>query len=162
MNRGGDTASSSLHALIAEEVARLRDFLVLLEQEQQALAAGDVERVLPLAEDKTRLFARLAALGEARGKALAADGFSADRQGMDGWMARHADRTGSRRAWEDLLALAANARALNQTNGKLIAERLAHNQQALTTLMAAANQAALYGPDGQSRPLGGGRSLGKV
>jgi flagellar biosynthesis/type III secretory pathway chaperone len=58
--------------------------------------------------------------------------------------------------------MAEKARALNQTNGKLIATRLASNQQALATLMAAANQAALYGPDGQARPLGGGRSLGSV
>ncbi|CAG0945154.1 hypothetical protein GPROT2_03061 [Gammaproteobacteria bacterium] len=162
MSRSGSLASPPLQNLVAEEVAQLRNFLVLLEQEQQALASGDVERLLPLAEDKNRLFGRLAQLGEARGKALAALGFAADRQGMDGWLARQADQDGARRAWQELLDLAARASALNRTSGRLIAERLAHNQQALTTLMAAANQAALYGPDGQARPLGSGRSLGSV
>lgn len=151
-----------LQDLIAEEVAQLRDFLVLLEQEQQALAGGDVERLLPLAEDKNRRFGRLAELGAARGQALAAGGFSADRQGMDGWLQRHPELVGARRAWQELLALAERARFLNETNGKLIAARLADNQQALSALMAAANQASLYGPDGQARPLGGGRSLGSV
>lgn len=68
----------------------------------------------------------------------------------------------ARDTWQALLALAARARALNETNGRLIAERLAHNRQALAVLLAAADQAALYGPDGQPRPLGGGRSLGSV
>jgi flagella synthesis protein FlgN len=162
VSRSGNLASPPLQNLIAEEVAQLRNFLALLEQEQQSLVSGDVERLLPLAEDKNRLFGRLAQLGDARGKALAALGFAADRQGVDGWLARQPDQAGVRRAWQELLALAARASALNQTNGKLIAERLAHNQQALSTLMAAANQAALYGPDGQARPLGSGRSLGSV
>jgi flagella synthesis protein FlgN len=157
----GSLTSPSPQNLIAEEVAQLRNFLVLLEQEQQALAAGDVERLLPLAEDKNRLFGRLAQLGEARGKALAAFGFAADRQGMEGWLGRQND-AGAGRTWQELLALAEKARALNQINGKLIATRLADNQQALSTLMAAANQAALYGPDGQARPVGSGRSLGSV
>jgi len=157
----GSFTSPSLQNLIAEEVAQLRNFLVLLEQEQQALAAGDVERLLPLAEDKNKLFGRLAQLGEARGKALAAFGFAADRQGMEGWLGRQTD-AGAGRTWQELLALAEKARALNQINGKLIATRLADNQQALSTLMAAANQAALYGPDGQARPVGSGRSLGSV
>lgn len=161
MSGSGSLTSPSPQNLIAEEVAQLRNFLVLLEQEQQALAAGDVERLLPLAEDKNRLFGRLAQLGEARGKALAAFGFAADRQGMEGWLGRQND-AGAGRTWQELLALAEKARALNQINGKLIATRLADNQQALSTLMAAANQAALYGPDGQARPVGSGRSLGSV
>lgn len=151
-----------LQNLIAEEVARLRDFLVLLEKEQQALAAGDVDRLLPLADDKNRLFGRLAQLGEARGQALAAAGFTADRQGMEGWLARQPNANGAGRTWQELLSLAEKARALNEINGKLIASRLADNQQALSALMAAANQAALYGPDGQARPIGSGRSLGSV
>ncbi|MDP2808775.1 MAG: flagellar export chaperone FlgN [Rhodocyclaceae bacterium] len=58
--------------------------------------------------------------------------------------------------------LAAEARSLNETNGKLIALRMQHNQQALAVLMAAADQAITYGPDGQQRGGGGGRSLGSV
>lgn len=162
MSGSGSPSPLPLQNLIAEEVAQLRNFLVLLEQEQQTLVAGDVERLLPLAEDKNKLFGRLAQLGAARGKALTAGGFAADRQGMEGWLARQPDAGGAGRAWQELLSLAGKARALNQINGKLIATRLADNQQALSTLMAAANQAALYGPDGQARPLGSGRSLGSV
>ena len=66
-----------LQNLLTEEAAQLRDFLVLLEQEQQALAAGDVERLLFLAAEKNERFGRLAQLGEARGKALVAAGLGA-------------------------------------------------------------------------------------
>lgn len=162
MSGSGTPPSLPLQNLLVEEVAQLRDFLVLLDKEQQALVGGDVEGLLPLAAEKNDLLGRLAQLGEARGKALLAAGLAADRQGMEGWLERHAEPGGAKRVWQELLALAGKASALNQINGKLIATRLANNQQALSTLMAAANQAALYGPDGQARPVGGGRSLGSV
>lgn len=58
--------------------------------------------------------------------------------------------------------LASTAQALNETNGRLIALRLQHNQQALNVLLAAANTAATYGPDGQQQPGLGSRILGKA
>jgi flagella synthesis protein FlgN len=148
--------------LLAEEAAQLRAFLALLEAEQQALAGGDVDRLLAFAADKNTHFTHLSRLGEARGMALTAAGCGADRQGQEQWLRQNPGQAGARKAWGELLALAEKARAMNQTNGQLIATRLANNQQALSALMAAANQAALYGPDGQARPLGSGRSLGSV
>lgn len=162
MSDGGAPPTSPLQNLLIEEVAKLRDFLVLLESEQQALAGGDVERLMPLAAEKNALFGRLTQLGEARGKALAAAGLAADRQGLESWLDRHPEAGGAKRVWQELLSLAGKASTQNQINGRLIATRLANNQQALSALMAAANQAALYGPDGQARPVGGGRSLGSV
>jgi flagella synthesis protein FlgN len=58
--------------------------------------------------------------------------------------------------------LASEARALNEANGKLIALRLQHNQQALNVLLDAANAAATYGPDGQQQSAVGSRILGKA
>lgn len=59
--------------------------------------------------------------------------------------------------------LVSEACALNEANGKLIALRLQHNQQALNVLMAAANTASTYGPDGQQQQPGlGSRILGKA
>jgi flagella synthesis protein FlgN len=153
---------SLLPERLAEEVALLRDFLDLLEREERALVGGDIERLLSLVEDKNRLFVRLAGLGETRDRTLAAAGFGPGRQGMEDWLERQSETEGAKRDWQQLLALAEKARALNRSNGKLIATRLANNQQALSTLMAAANQASLYGPDGQTRPAGGGRSLGSA
>lgn len=61
-----------------------------------------------------------------------------------------------------LRELAAEAQALNETNGKLIALRIQHNQRALNTLLAAADSAATYGPDGQQTAGLGGRILGSA
>lgn len=61
-----------------------------------------------------------------------------------------------------LRELAAEARALNETNGKLIALRLQQNRKALDILLAAADNATTYGPDGQQQTGLGGRILGKA
>lgn len=58
--------------------------------------------------------------------------------------------------------LVSEASALNEANGKLIALRLQNNQQALNVLLAAANTAATYGPDGQQQSGVGSRILGKA
>lgn len=58
--------------------------------------------------------------------------------------------------------LVSEASALNEANGKLIALRLQHNQQALNVLLAAANTVATYGPDGQQQSGVGSRILGKA
>ena len=150
----------TLQHLLHEEVALLRDFLALLQREQKTLMDGDIDRLSPLASEKSALFGRLAALGDTRNKALAALALAPDRVGVEAWLAAHPGEAASRKAWAELLALTLQARELNRVNGNLINTRLANNQQALTTLLAAANQAALYGPDGQTTPIGGGRSLG--
>lgn len=160
MSGSGIPPATSLPSLLDEEAARLRDFLVLLDKEQQALALGDIDRLLPLSAEKTELCTVLAQLGEARAKALAAAGLPPGRPGMAAWIERQPESGGARRHWQALLAMADKAKALNQTNGTLIATRLAGNQQALAVLMAAANQASLYGPDGQAQSPGSGRLLG--
>jgi flagella synthesis protein FlgN len=136
-----------LQNLLAEEAAQLRDFLALLEAEQQALAGGDVDRLLALAADKnTHFFPPQRGWAKRAAWPWTAAGCGADRQGME-QLAAPEPRTGRRpQRLGELLALAEKARAMNQTNGKLIATRLANNQQALSALMAAANQASLYGP----------------
>lgn len=63
---------------------------------------------------------------------------------------------------EALRGLATEARELNDTNGKLIAVLLQRNQQALNVLLAAADNAATYGRDGQPQTGLGSRSLGKA
>ena len=97
----------------------------------------------------------------AREEELGRRGYAAGRMGMDDWI-KSAEGTTSRRRWQQLLELATEARALNETNGKLIAVHLQHNQQALNTLLAAVDQATTYGPDGQQRAGAGGRSLGSA
>lgn len=154
---------------IVDELAMLRGFVELLQHEQQILTDGTIDAIdelPPLIEEKGRLAGRLAQLAEQRNEILAAAGYPHDRAGIEVWLEQRgtADKTAqdSRNGWESILALAAQARTLNETNGKLIGTRLQHTQQTLNALLAAGNRAALYGPDGQPHASGGGRSFGAV
>ncbi len=144
---------------MAEEISAIRRFIAVLEDEQQILATGDIDRLMPLAEQKSQLATRLSDLAERRQRALNAAGKSPVT--MATWLAGIADPAPGK-VWQTLLDLAAQARELNTVNGKLIAERMRYNQQALTVLLAAGDKAALYGPDGQTRVAGGGRTLGSA
>lgn len=153
--------SASLADLVAQELGFLQSFVALLRQEQTLLTQGDAARVAELVEEKSALAAKLAALAGTRESDLAERKLPAGRAGMAAWIASP-DGASSRRRWEQLLVLAAEAKLINETNGKLIGLHLQHNQQALNILMAAANQAATYGPDGQQKNATGGRSLGSA
>jgi flagella synthesis protein FlgN len=148
-----------LITLTAEEISAVRRFIAALEHEQQFLIDGDIDGLLPLAEEKNQLAKQLSALAERRQQALTAIGNTPPT--MAAWLATLSDPAPGA-AWQTLLDLAAQARELNSLNGKLIAERMRHNQQSLAILLAAGDNAALYGPDGQTRTAGGGRALGSA
>lgn len=154
--------ASRLSSHLSDELAALRSFVAILQQEQQALVAGDLDRLMPLVVEKTDLAARLGQFAEQRSQMLAAASLPPDRSGMEMWLARLAPADTAHASWKILLTLTSEAQALNESNGKLIAMRMQHNQQALNVLLAAANQATLYGPDGQTKTTSGGRLFGSA
>ncbi|GAB4115010.1 MAG: hypothetical protein Fur0026_00240 [Sideroxydans sp.] len=132
----------------------LRQFIALLEREQQMLLSPEVSPLLELATEKTRLADNLAANARQRQKILPSAPGAAET-----WLKKNAPDACD--AWHDLLALATRARQMNQTNGELIQVRLRYNQQALHALISASQQAAgVYGPNGQPSLGGSGRTLG--
>lgn len=154
-------AAAALLALLAEETREVEAFVELLRREQGLLTnSGNADELLPLADRKTAHAARLKALSDRREDLLAANGYTAGRAGMETWLGKLPGNAGA--LWKKLLAAAAEARALNETNGRLIAIHWQHNQAALATLMSAANRAVTYGPDGQQKGGGGGRILGSA
>jgi flagella synthesis protein FlgN len=150
-------AGPAIADLLAEETDTVRRFIAVLRQEQSLLADGQIDGLVAIAEEKSAFADRLGALARQRDAQVAAEGG----ENMGAWLAKPANQ-GQRDAWRQLLDLARQARSLNETNGKLIELRMQHNQQALAVLMAAADQAMTYGPDGQQRPAGGGRSFGSA
>lgn len=146
---------------IRQELAALERFTEVLRQEQSALVDIDVDALTALSREKLKLAEELNALGSHRAALLKQSGLSADVAGMEAWLSDKP--AAARQHWEALIEKARAAQNLNQTNGKLIQTRLQHNQQALNALMSAADQAGIYGPDGQSRSTlpGSGRTIGK-
>ncbi len=152
--------TTQLGPTLNEEINRLKEFIGLLEREQDLLKQGDTESLLPLIETKTSLANSLAAFAQARAEQLNRLGLDTGRAGMEAWLARNDQGGKLREAWQTLLDLAAQARNLNITNGKLIGLHMQHNQQAFNALMSATNRAMTYGPDGQQQTGLGGRILG--
>jgi flagellar biosynthesis protein FlgN len=161
ITRPSPTGPDELAGLLAQELQALRSFVALLSREQSLLTEGDTEPLTSLAAEKSHTAMELSRLAAARDRELGHLQLPPGRAGMDAWV-QSATGSASRTDWSQLLELAVDARTLNESNGKLIALRLQHNQQALNILMAAADQAVTYGPDGQQRSGGSGRSLGSA
>jgi len=155
-------AALSLGEVLEREAREALAFVELLKKEQAMLVEGNVDGLLPLVDQKSAFTARLGELGDARESIINEAGAGSGRSGMETFLSRQPADRALRSRWEALLAVASEAQALNQTNGKLIRLHLQHNQQAMNTLLAAANQATTYGPDGHQRPAGSGRFLGSA
>lgn len=148
--------------ILADELALLREFVALLKQEQAFLVKGRADALPALGEQKSALAARLVACTGRREAALGHAGLAVGRPGMAAWLEQSAADMAARQGWQEILTLAAEARSLNELNGTLIATHLQHTQQALGVLMAASDRVMTYGPDGQSRADGSGRSFGSA
>jgi flagella synthesis protein FlgN len=148
---------ANLAVRLNDELNALRAFVVLLESEQQSLLNNETDRLLSIAETKSQTAGKLAEMATARRKNLLAD--SSD--SMEEWLSRHAPA--SLPTWQNIRQLATQAQHINNINGELIQSGLRHNQQALSALQSASqNAAGLYGPDGQPNLASSGRILGSV
>lgn len=150
-------AQAALVQAIAEEAGAIRQFVDLLKREQASLSNGITDELPELAEQKGKLFVHLNQLAAQRTDALAAQGLSADRAGVEAWFALHTDENSLRNEWTAVLSLASEARELNRLNGELIRMRMQYNAKALEALQGGKGVLDLYGPDGQSTSPGHSR-----
>lgn len=148
-----------LLSLLADEATQLRGFIDLLVDEEKLLIEGQTDALMVLAKQKTERYRKLQRINDDRMRLLAQIGLPANDASIRTLLGPEASGA---KPWETVLDLAREAQTRNQRNGKLITERMQHNQAALTTLLSAADQPQLYGADGQSRPSGGGRKLGSA
>lgn len=156
------TTTASIAQLVSDELTVLRQFVDVLQREQAALTDGQTDSLMALANEKVRYAQQLAALNKDRDTKLVAAGFGSGRSGMLTW---HTAANVPAKVQNDLasvIELAKEARRLNELNGKLAADRMQHNQQALNVLLSAAQQSTLYGPDGQTHAGPAGRTLGSA
>jgi len=148
-----------LLSLLSDEAAQLRSFVALLVKEEQLLVSGETDALMALAQQKTEQYRKLQRLNDDRLRLLTQIGLPADDESVRKLCGAEPNAAAP---WDTVLELARDAQARNTRNGKLITELMQHNQAALSTLLSAADQPALYGADGQSRPIGGGRKLGSA
>ncbi|CAM5462751.1 flagellar protein FlgN [Thauera mechernichensis] len=145
--------------LVEAELLQLGDFLALLDREEAVLIKGDTDALLAIANEKNERYRQLQRLTDERSRLLgraALTSADAAMRTLFGNLPRVLVR------WDELVSAARQARDRNALNGKLILERMAGNQAALSILLSAANHPQLYDADGLSKPTGGGRMLGSA
>ena len=136
-------------------------FVELLQQEQRLLLENSIEQLAPVTENKSALALRLNAQVELRQQELEKFIPGADSVAVLSWFEENNRECVA--LWQEIRALAEQAKELNRINGELIQMKLRHTQQSLTVLTRAVSQANLYGPTGQTQfSPGSGRSLGSV
>ncbi len=154
-------ACTQLLSALANERVAVRGFVDLLQHEQTLLTENSIDPLMVLAEQKSTLAIQLNELAEASHKLMqdCIPEFTAQR--IPSWLKSNCEN--GLEIWQEIRALADQARQLNRISGELIQMKLRHNQQLLGALSRAVNQANLYGSDGQSNfSAGRGRSLGSV
>jgi flagellar biosynthesis/type III secretory pathway chaperone len=153
----------SLSELLVRELADLRRFCVLIEEERKVLTGAQADRLPDIATAKASLAAQLSRWEAQREALLAKAGHGKGRAGVEAWLdSLPKSGTEQRRHWTELLELANHARAGNETNGRLINLLLKQNQDALSVLVSGGGE-SIYGADGQPRTLASGkRSFGAV
>ncbi len=148
-----------LAQLMESEAALLRNFLELLAREESLLVAGETDTLLALTHEKTELYHLLQRQHDTRARMLGQAGLENNAENIRKVCA---GLSGALATWDKILTLAAEARNRNALNGKLVTERMQHNQAALSVLLTAADQPQLYDAEGVSKPAGRGRHLGSA
>ena len=72
---------------LRDEHELMTTLLALMKQEQLHLVAADIDAISDITVRKTALIGKLSQLAQQRHQALAAAGFAAGEDGMDGWLA---------------------------------------------------------------------------
>lgn len=122
--------------LVEAELLQLGEFLALLDREEAVLIKGDTDALLAIANEKNERYRQLQRLTDERSRLLgraALTSADAAMRTLFGNLPRVLVR------WDELVSAARQARDRNALNGKLILERMAGNQAALSILLSAAN-----------------------
>ena len=153
-----DDRLAELSQLLVAEQSRYEELMALLLEEQKALVGGQAMLLDKLAAQKLSLLSLLERMGDQCGEMLRLAGIAGGRAGLYRWLA---DKPEFLAQWQRLELVAEKAKAVNDLNGKLIAERLKGVTEALSALMHSDQSTVAYGRKGGAQSvLSGGRSFG--
>lgn len=150
------SSDDRFHRLLSDELTAAHRLLALIQEEQAHLIEPDTEQLAVVTEQKNTALKALAELGSARNSLLTSMGVAVTPESVPLWLATQGDD--ARKNWSALMAVAAEAKEVNRTNGLLISQKIAQNQGALNILTGGSAPNNFYGPNGQS--TGGGITRG--
>jgi flagella synthesis protein FlgN len=138
----------ALLARLKQEGAAWEALLQTLQDEEQALIAGEADRLTLLNSVKLTQLQNVNDHAQSRQADLLAAGHTPDPAGMGAWLAQHRQPELLAR-WGQLKQMQQQAQALNQRIGALIDMRLTATRQALNVLIhSATRQGGLYDQEG--------------
>jgi flagella synthesis protein FlgN len=135
---------------------QLTAFVSVLEEESSALASADIDGLADSLAHKNQLASATSAAWNEAMTWLRSQSTGRLNEGLEVPAAIQP-------YWQDIVALAKRAEALNQRNGQLIDSQLQRTRGAIEVLQAAARPLHLYGADGHMLDLPGrGHTLDMV
>ena len=141
---------------LRQEHSAIGEFLILLDQEAEAMIYGRFSELPGLAGRKSDAVDKVAYMRSQREAIQVTLGYAADRSGIDA--ATSAGGTALQYVWRVLQERAAQAHEFNHRNGVMIHTHLDFTRNAISFLQASGKP--LYGPDGAHRNAAGkGNSL---
>lgn len=152
--------SQELAKLIEQEVQLMSTLLDVLKNEELVLVENTPEKLETVITEKNALLVEIISLEKQRNQLLTQAGFALDTAGIKAFLDSTPPETRLQEKWENLIALSADAKENNRTNGLLINRQMARNQSTLNILQQNDSSSSVYGADGQSRTnIGGGRGI---
>ena len=150
---------AQLVTMLDGEIDAVSRFITLLEEENQLLVTVDADALLEKSHEKNTLFQTLQRYHDTRSILLAREKITDNKEAIRDFFRQSPVLL---EKWDTLLDLALQARSLNSLNGKLIHERMAHNQSLMALLLNAARQPQFYDAEGMTHPSNSGRHLGSA
>lgn len=149
--------AQAIDQALDDELSAARELLGILKEEQRHLVAMETDALIGVTDRKTASVARMSEASSRRAQAFAAHNIDSTASAVQTWLAQSVAQT--RDKWSALMAVAAEAKELNRTNGLLIGRHITTGQNALQILQGNASVGRIYGPDGQSTAGSAGRTF---
>ena len=148
----------AISGILGQEIELISRFVLLLEQEQEALKKGQPTALPEIANEKSQLIDQLNRAEDQRNRALGAPYSSQGKAGMSAWLAANGENAKCSALWNKLLESAQQARHMHQLNAQLLALHINKTNEALAILTRHdTDNNTLYGSNGQTSPFTGSR-----
>ena len=135
--------------LLRQETGLSSQLLEILQSENQALSANDLDIIQQIAQDKQQIVDTLESLDQQRELQLQKAGFDIDKNGMKDFLKQCDDRLNQ--DWQQLMTVITKCQRQNEVNGIIINAASHHAKDALSILKGQQPGNKIhYGPKGET------------
>ncbi len=156
----GDRAVATLTALVDRYASGVNDLAGLLDDERDALANADIDRIADLAKRKQARVMDLEVLERARVATLESVRVEADADAMERFLAPKAGANLTAK-WRDIFAAAKRCRDINLANGA-VGRMRSEQLKAAMAILGGRGENDTYSASGRGAPARNQRPIGRA